>query len=62
MCLICIEFERQRMTVVEAWRALGEMRPSLEAEHVRELEARLIEAAVPVRKQAEPQPDCRDDD
>lgn len=44
MCLICIEFEKQRMTTGEARRALGEMIDDLDAEHVEEVEQMLIRA------------------
>jgi hypothetical protein len=44
MCLICIEFDRRKMNVAEARRALGEMRRGLDPEHVEEVEAKLAEA------------------
>jgi hypothetical protein len=44
MCLICIEFDRRRMNVAEARRALGEMRRGLEPSHVEQVEAKLLEA------------------
>jgi hypothetical protein len=44
MCLICIEFDRQRMTSGEARRALGEMRVKLDPAHVKEVEKKLDEA------------------
>lgn len=44
MCLICIEFDRRKMNVAEARRALGEMRGGLEPAHVAEVEAKLVEA------------------
>lgn len=44
MCLICIDFDRGALKVREARRALGEMRVTLSAEHVREIEQRLSEA------------------
>lgn len=44
MCIICVDFDRGALKVNEARRALGEMRTSLESEHVQELEARLDEA------------------
>jgi len=34
MCLICVEFQKQRMTIPEARRALGEMRKD---EHTKEV-------------------------
>lgn len=44
MCLICVDFDRGALKVREARRALGEMRVTLSAEHVREIEQRLTEA------------------
>jgi hypothetical protein len=44
MCLICIEFDRRRMSIGEARRALGEMRQGLSPAHVKEVEAKLAEA------------------
>ncbi|HEX3595615.1 MAG TPA: hypothetical protein VHU80_10945 [Polyangiaceae bacterium] len=44
MCLICIEFEKSKMTPREARRALGEMRAALDPEHLEEVEAKLTEA------------------
>lgn len=44
MCLICIDFDRGALQVREARRALGEMRVTLSAEHVREIEERLARA------------------
>jgi hypothetical protein len=44
MCLICVEFDKQAMTVAEARRALGEARPGLAPSHATEVEAKLDEA------------------
>ncbi len=44
MCLICLEFEKGKLTTSEARRALGEMVPQLEPDHVREVESLLAEA------------------
>ncbi len=44
MCLICIDFDRGALKLREAKRALGEMRGSLDAEHVREVERKLEQA------------------
>ena len=41
MCLICIEFDKRTMSVLEARRALGEMREKLAKEHVEEVVAKL---------------------
>lgn len=44
MCLICVEFAKDRMTPFEARRALGEMIEGMEPEHVAEVEAMITEA------------------
>jgi hypothetical protein len=44
MCIICIDLNRRALRPDEARRALREMRDSLDAEHVRELEQKLDEA------------------
>ncbi len=44
MCLICVEFQKQKMTIKEARRALGEMIVGLEGEHVEEIE-KMLKAA-----------------
>ncbi len=44
MCLICIEFEKQRMTTGEARRALGEMIDDLDTDHAEEVEKMIAEA------------------
>ncbi len=44
MCLICIEFEKQRMSVAEARRAYSEMVDGLTPAHAREVKEMLDEA------------------
>ena len=44
MCMICVEFQKSRMTPFEARRALGEMVEDLDPEHVAEVEELLAEA------------------
>lgn len=44
MCLICVEFQRDRMTVGEARRALREMVEGLPPGHVDEVQRMLAEA------------------
>ncbi len=44
MCLICVEFQKQRMTSGEARRALGEMVHQLDDDHVEEVEEMIAEA------------------
>jgi len=45
MCIICVDFQQQRMTVTDARRALREMASNLEDGHAEEVES-LIKAAV----------------
>lgn len=44
MCLICVEFQKDKMTVLEARRAFQEMITTLEPEHAREVRDMLDEA------------------
>lgn len=44
MCLICIELAKNAMTPAEGRRALGEMRVTLDEEHLAEVEHKLAEA------------------
>jgi hypothetical protein len=44
VCIICVEFEKGRMTAKEARRALGEMVPNVGAEHGEQVERALREA------------------
>lgn len=44
MCMICVDFQRERMTGPEARRALGEMREKIGDEHAREVERMLKRA------------------
>jgi hypothetical protein len=44
MCLICIDFDRGALKLREAKRALGEMRTTLDAQHLKEVERKLEEA------------------
>lgn len=44
MCLICIDFDRGALKLREARRALGEMRSTLDAEHLKQVEQKLDEA------------------
>ena len=44
MCLICIDFDRGALKPREARRALGEMRATLDREHVKEVEKKLDDA------------------
>ena len=44
MCLICIDFDRGVLKLREAKRALGEMRTTLDAQHLKEVEQKLEQA------------------
>ena len=44
MCLICVDFDRGVLKLREAKRALGEMRTTLDAQHLREVEKKLDDA------------------
>ena len=44
MCIICLDFEKGRMTSAEARRALGEMVVKLGPQHVAEVERTLADA------------------
>jgi len=41
MCLICVEYEKSKLSLREAYRNFGEMRPSLTPEHALEVESML---------------------
>jgi len=44
MCLICVDFDRGALKLREAKRALGEMRTTLDAQHLKDVEKKLAEA------------------
>lgn len=44
MCLLCIEFQKQRMTAREGWRAYGEMVSTMEPKHAQEVKEMLQKA------------------
>jgi hypothetical protein len=44
MCLICVDFDRGALKLREAKRALGEMRTTLDAQHLKEVEKKLNDA------------------
>lgn len=43
MCIICVDFEMSRLTIIEARRNLAEMKEVLDEEHVEEIEKLLDE-------------------
>jgi hypothetical protein len=50
VCIICIDFEKGRLTAKEARRALGEMVPKIGAAHAAEVERTLREAEAALAK------------
>ncbi len=44
MCQICVDFQKQSMTLNEARRALGEMIVALDPKHAAEVQRMLLEA------------------
>jgi uncharacterized spore protein YtfJ len=47
MCLICVEFQKERMTVLEARRAFREMVVDMTPQHAREVRDMLDQAKQP---------------
>lgn len=56
MCIICVHYEKEKMSILEATRALGEMRTTLDPEHVEEIEEKLFKDAL-TQQQEEPEED-----
>ena len=55
MCMICVDFQRERMTLRDARRAYSEMVQAMDPEHAKEVRKMLEDAS---RKEAEKkQPD-----
>jgi hypothetical protein len=52
MCLICVEFQKQKMTVFEARSAFREMIVTMDAAHARQVREMLDEAEKKAREQA----------
>lgn len=44
MCLICVELAKSKMTAREAKAQFREMRVAMDAQHVKEVEAKIAEA------------------
>ncbi len=44
MCMICVDFQRQKMTLNDARRAYGEMVEAIGPEHAKEVQVMLDEA------------------
>lgn len=45
MCIICVDFQKQRMTLGDAKRAYGEMVESLDPDHAKDVREMLADAA-----------------
>ncbi len=43
MCMICVDFMKQKMTTQDARRALREMRDGMDPEHAREVSQMIVE-------------------
>ncbi len=52
MCIICLDFQKGRLTTKEARRALGEMVVTLDKRHVEEIEATLSKSEAEAARQA----------
>jgi hypothetical protein len=46
MCLICIDYDRERLTLKEAWINFGEMYTSMDGEHRSVVTNKLMDAAI----------------
>jgi len=46
VCLICVEYDKDRLTIKEAWNNLGEMYYSLEPDHRTEIVNKLMDEAI----------------
>jgi hypothetical protein len=46
MCLICVEFDKEKLTLKEAWANFGEMAPGMDPIHRKEVTNRLMDAAI----------------
>lgn len=44
MCLICVEFKKETLTITESWRNLREMKEGMSDEHYDEVVSMLVEA------------------
>jgi hypothetical protein len=54
MCLICIDFDKGKLTTREARRAIGEMRAKLDTKHLAEVEAKVAEAEAEAQEKKAP--------
>jgi len=44
MCIICVHFEQNKLTIQEAWGNLSEMRSDMDEEHAQEVEDMIVGA------------------
>lgn len=47
MCIICLEWEKQKLTSKEAFRAIGEMMTPENQKHLEELSEKILQKEVP---------------
>jgi len=55
MCLICVDYEKEKLTLKEAWVNLGEMHNSLDEEHRNEVLEKLWNDAISGEKEIDEQ-------
>lgn len=48
MCIICLEWEKQKLTSKEAFRAIGEMMTPQTQKHLEELSEKILQKEVPL--------------
>lgn len=48
MCMLCIEWEKQRITSKEAFKAIGEMMTPQTQKHLEELSEKILQKEVPM--------------
>lgn len=48
MCVICVEWEKQKLTSKEAFKAIGEMMNPKTQEHLEELSEKILAKEVPM--------------
>ena len=60
MCLICVDFQRQKMTAFEARRGLGEMGEVIGPEHAAEVEQLLRDAEKAQSREEQPRDDAQE--
>jgi polyhydroxyalkanoate synthesis regulator phasin len=53
MCIICVDFQKGKLTTKEARRALGEMASTLDEKHRADVEKQLADAEA---RESDPQP------